>query len=113
MKKVVQMKISQKTRTLLVRGGVAVAGVLLTTAAMAAAPSASAVNSEAQGISTFVIDMLNGWVGYLLALMCFFYGIFEFFKPNGDKFKMIGAFVIAVMIIIVPPTLEGFFSGAV
>lgn len=72
---------------------------------------ATAVQGEAKNIAEFIVGLLNGWVGYVLALIAFFAGIFFYFK-NRDLWGTMGAFGLAIMIMIVPPVLKGFFSGA-
>lgn len=79
--------------------------------ANAATLNATAVDNEAKSITEFIIALLNGWVGYLLALVAFFAGIFNYFK-NRDLWGTMGAFGLAVMIMVVPPVLKGFFAGA-
>lgn len=96
---------------LLEKAGWIAACSVLTAASYAAAPDATAVNTESEGIAQFIITLLNGWPGYLLAIIAFCFGIFEFFSKNGDRMKMFGSFAIAIAIIVVPPALEGFFSG--
>lgn len=71
----------------------------------------AAIQGEAESIVEFILNLLNGWVGYLLALVAFFAGIFNYFK-NRDLWGTMGAFGLAIMIMIVPPVLQGFFAGA-
>lgn len=80
--------------------------------ASAASLDAAKIGTEAEGIVNFIIALLNGWVGYLLALVAFFAGIFNYFKQR-DLWGTLGAFGLAIMIMVVPPVLQGFFSGAV
>lgn len=96
---------------LLEKAGWIAAGSVLTAASYAAAPDATAVNTESEGIAQFIITMLNGWAGYLLAIIAFVFGLFEFFSKSGDRMKMFGSFAVAIGIIVVPPALQGFFSG--
>lgn len=78
-------------------------------ASAGASLNAEAVGNEAESIVNFILALLSGWVGYLLALIAFFAGIFNYFK-NRDLWGTMGAFGLAVMIMVVPPVLKGFFQ---
>jgi hypothetical protein len=75
----------------------------------AAAPDAVAVNAEAGVVSTFITNILEGDVGYLLALVFFFLGVVGFIKTKQWE-VMLGAFAIGILVIIVPGALKGFFN---
>ncbi len=76
---------------------------------MAAAPSASDTNTSAAGATAYIIGILQGEIGYLLALAAFVAGIFSWFKTK-DLMQTLSCFGLAVAIIIVPGALNGFFS---
>ena len=67
------------------------------------------VNSQAKGVAEFLIDLLQGWVGYTLSLAIFFVGIFTYFKDK-NLWGTLACFGIAVLIVFVPGMLEGFFQ---
>lgn len=67
------------------------------------------VNNQAKGVAEFLIDLLQGWVGYTLALAIFFVGIFTYFKDK-NLWGTLACFGIAVLIVFVPGMLEGFFQ---
>ncbi len=75
----------------------------------AAAPSATDTNAAADGATAYIIGILQGEIGYLLALAAFVTGIFAWFKTK-DLMATLSCFGLAVAIIIVPGALAGFFN---
>ena len=69
------------------------------------------VNEQAKGVAQFLTDLLQGWVGYTLALAVFFIGVFMYFKDK-NLWGTLACFGIAIMIVFVPGMLEGFFDVA-
>lgn len=84
-------------------------GAYAYTAVSNAAPDASAVNTEAGVISTFIHGILEGDVGYLFTLLMFVLGIVAFIQTKKWE-AMLGCFAIGLAVIIVPGALQGFFD---
>ncbi len=80
-------------------------------ASMAAAPSAAETNAKAGGPTGYLINILQGEIGYLIALAAFVYGIFIWFKSK-SLFQTLSCFGLSIAIIIVPITLEGAFTSS-
>lgn len=89
-----------------------IAGALMlaTEVAVAAnAPDASNVNDSSVGVAKFIIDLLNGATGYMLTLVAFMGGVFLFIQKR-DFWGALGCFALAIAILVVPSTLQGFFN---
>lgn len=86
---------------------------LLSTVAMAApdASQAATVNTSAQGTTAFIIGLLQGEIGYALALLAFALGVFTYFKTK-DLMGTLTCFGIAILVVVVPSALSGFFVTA-
>lgn len=91
----------------------AAAGLMVLSVDMALASGSAydsdQVNNQAKGVAEFLIDLLQGWVGYTLALAIFFVGIFTYFKDK-NLWGTMACFGIAILIVFVPGMLEGFFQ---
>ena len=74
-----------------------------------AAPAAGSVNSEAQGITTFIREILAGDVGYLFTLGSFLLGIIGAIATQ-KWVVLFGGFAIGIAILIIPDALQGFFD---
>lgn len=91
--------------------GALVASVSLMSSAASAAPTAAQaanVNSSATGTTAFIIGLLQGEIGYALALLAFALGVFTYFKTK-DLMGTLTCFGIAILVVVVPSALKGFF----
>ena len=78
---------------------------------MAAAPSAADTNAKAGRPTGYLINILQGEIGYLIALAAFASGIFVWFKSK-SLLQTLSCFGLSIAIIIVPITLEGAFTSS-
>lgn len=74
------------------------------------ATTANDVNTSAQGTTSFIIGLLQGEIGYALALIAFALGVFTYFKTK-DLLGTLTCFGIAILVVVVPSALEGFFNA--
>ena len=99
-------RVSKKTKSLYFLG---LSSLLMAQSSQASNLDTAGIESEAEGIANFIVALLGGWVGYVLTLVAFFAGIFYYFKSR-DLWGTMAAFGLAVLIMVVPGVLEGFFD---
>lgn len=83
---------------------------LFFSAVATAAPDAAAINTESMDIVSLILGILEGPTGWLFTLIAFLAGIFFYFSKR-DIWATMGCFALALMIVIVPNALGGFFQA--
>ena len=81
----------------------------LTSTAFAAAPDATNTNANMADTTNWLIAVIQGNVGYTVALVIFAFAIFLWFQKR-DLMITFSALGVAMMVAVFPDVLESFFT---